>query len=71
MTAPEEKDIAAILADGTAIDNALKRAVQKAVLRHKLLGNPIAVWQDNKVVWLQPEEIPIPEEDLGPLEFMP
>lgn len=60
-----KKDIAAIFADGTEIDKALEKAVREAVLRHKLLGNPIAVWRDGKVCWLQPDEISIPEEESG------
>jgi hypothetical protein len=37
---------------------AMTRAVQKALRRHKQLGNPVAVWRDGGVVWLSPEEIP-------------
>lgn len=37
---------------------AIARAVREAVLAHKRAGNPIAVWRDGQVVWLQPEEIP-------------
>lgn len=68
MTELGKKDIDAIFADGTQIDKALREAVREAVRRHKLLGNPIAVWRDNKVCWLQPDEIPLPEEepDEGP-----
>jgi hypothetical protein len=29
---------------------------------HKKLGNPIAVWENGKVVIVPPEEIVIPEE---------
>lgn len=29
------------------------------LLRHKLLGQPVVVWRDGKVVWLQPDEIPV------------
>ncbi len=65
MTDLPKKDIDAIFADGREIDRALRNAVREAVLRHKLLGNPIAVWRDNKVCWLQPDEIEVPEEDLG------
>ena len=36
----------------------MKEAVREALLRHKKLGNPIAVWRDGRVVWLGPEEIP-------------
>lgn len=58
-------DIEAILeTDGP--ERAMRKAVREAVLQHKLLGNPIAVWRDGKVVWIPPEEIevPAPEEEL-------
>jgi hypothetical protein len=51
-----------LFAEGTAIDEALKQAVRQALLRHKQEGNPICEWRDGKVVWIQPEEILIPEE---------
>jgi len=57
MEDSEKKDISRIIAEGTEIDAALKQAVQKAVLQHKLAGNPIVVMQDGKMVWLKPEEI--------------
>ncbi len=44
---------------GKEIQAVLRRAVQHALLMHKRAGNPIAVWRDNKVVIIQPEEIPI------------
>ncbi|MBI2524456.1 MAG: hypothetical protein HYV93_00580 [Candidatus Rokubacteria bacterium] len=37
---------------------AMTEAVREALLRHKRLGNPVAVWRDGRVVWLRPEEIP-------------
>lgn len=45
--------------DGTEIDEALRRAVHEALVRHKKLGNSIAVWRDGKVVIVPPEEIPV------------
>jgi len=51
-----------ILAEGTAVDEAMRRGVQEALRRHRLLGLPIAVWRDGKVVWIPSEEIPIAEE---------
>jgi hypothetical protein len=46
---------------------AMKSAVREAVRMHKLLGYPIVVWRDGKVVWIPPEEIEIPpEEKNGP-----
>lgn len=53
-----------IFTEGTSIDRAARKAVRDAIRRHKLLGNPVAVWRDGKVVWVQPEEIVI-EEDEG------
>ena len=46
------KDIPRIL-------RALRRAVREALAQHKLDGNPVAVWQDGRVVWIQPEDIPV------------
>ena len=42
---------------------AMRKAVREAVLRHKLLGQPIAVGRDGKVVWIPPEEIEIPPSE--------
>lgn len=47
-----------MMRDGTEIDEAMQRAVREALLRHKKLGNSIAVWRDGKVVIVPPEEIP-------------
>jgi len=41
---------------------AITTAVREAVLEHKRLGNPIAVWRDGRVVWLQPDEIVVEED---------
>lgn len=38
---------------------AMRTAVREALLRHKKLGNPVAIWRDGQVVWLSPEEIPV------------
>ncbi|MEX2598711.1 MAG: hypothetical protein WD533_03545 [Dehalococcoidia bacterium] len=37
----------------------MQAAVQEALIRHKRLGNPIAVWRNNRVEWIPPEEIPV------------
>lgn len=57
MAEAVKKDISRIIAEGTEIDEAVKQAVQKAVLKHKLAGNPIVGMKDGKMVWLKPEEI--------------
>jgi len=49
---------------GDKIKPAYDRAVREALRKHKLLGNPVAVERDGKVVILQPDEIEIgPEPD--------
>jgi hypothetical protein len=45
------------MADGGAVDRAVRRATRDAVLMHKKLDQPIVVWRRGKVVWLKPEEI--------------
>jgi predicted ABC-type ATPase len=35
---------------------AISQAVQEAIDRHRARGEPIVVWRDGKVVWLQPGE---------------
>lgn len=43
--------------DVPRILKAMRDAVREALLRHKRLGNPVAVWHEGRVVWLAPEEI--------------
>jgi len=39
----------------------INQAVRTAVLAHKAAGNPVCEWRDGKVVWIQPEDINLPE----------
>ncbi|HEX8341498.1 MAG TPA: hypothetical protein VF624_11370 [Tepidisphaeraceae bacterium] len=43
--------------DSVGIDEALRQGVADAVREHYLAGVPIAVWRDNRVVLLSPEEM--------------
>ena len=54
-----KKDIGTILVEGTAIDEAVKKAVRDAILKHKQAGNPIVGMKDGEMVWLKPEEIQV------------
>ena len=38
--------------------HAMDVAVREALRQHKRAGNPVAVWRDEQVVWVPPEEIP-------------
>ena len=44
------------------IGQVLKQAVNEALLRHRRLGNSVAVWKDGRVVTIPPEEIVIPND---------
>ena len=50
----ERPNARALFADGREIDAALAKAVREAILEHKRAGNPIAVWQEGRVVWIPP-----------------
>lgn len=41
---------------------ALRDAVRDALLDHKRAGNPVAIWKDGRVEWVQPEDIPVPDD---------
>lgn len=60
-----------LLEDGRAIDAALKAAARDARRLHKALGKPMATWVDDRVVWVQPEDIRVDDEssqERGPSE---
>lgn len=54
----ESVDVNAVFDDGAQIDAALAEAVRDAILFHKRMENPIAIWFDGKVMWLSPNQIP-------------
>jgi hypothetical protein len=56
-----EVDIEQLFVEGTAIDEAIEDGVRDALLDHKRAGNSIAIWKDEKVHWIPPEEIVIPD----------
>jgi hypothetical protein len=61
MSAEKEINIPEILKDRPRVQKALRDAVQKAIRFHKLMGQPIVVWKDGKVVEIPPEEIQLEE----------
>jgi len=61
MSHESGKDVAAVLATDLP-GRAMREAVREAIRRHKLLGQPIAVSREGKVVIVPPEEIEIPTE---------
>ena len=59
MKRGKAKGITKMFLKGDRIDKALAEAVREALRQHKRAGNPIAEWRDGKVVWVQPEHIPV------------
>lgn len=47
------------LQDIELVKKALGLAVRDALRRHKQAGNPIAVWQDDRVVWIDAKDIEV------------
>lgn len=48
--------------DVERITRALRQAVREALWQHKIAGNPVVVWQNGRVEWIPPEEIPVDED---------
>lgn len=51
--------------DWAVVEGQMRRAVQRAVWEHKMLGYPIYAMKDGKMQWIPPEEIDVekPEDD--------
>ena len=59
---PSNTSLRERLMDIKVIEAALVRAVRDALLNHKRAGNAVAEWRDGRVVWLDPEDIPVEGE---------
>jgi hypothetical protein len=60
----EVKDIGVLFRDRERVLAAMRRGVQRALWRHKQLGQSIVVWRDGRVVTIPANEIEVeaPEE---------
>jgi hypothetical protein len=58
MKTEAQKDVNRILReDRRVVDEALKRGVRKAMLRHKKEGLPVVIDRDGQIVWVKPEDL--------------
>jgi len=57
-----------VLFDGEALDRAIVAARRRTILRHRALGIPLVVWQDGRVVELDPHQVELPEYETGESE---
>jgi len=55
----DDRSIEERFSDREACLEAVKRGVRRALWRHKRLGQSVAVWRDDRVVLLAPEDIPV------------
>ena len=57
----KRKSIDQAFADDAIIGKALEQGIRAALLRHKQMGKPIAIWRNGKVVWVPADQIEIEE----------
>ena len=50
MIRQRERDVAALLQDSDELAGIVSEAQRAAIRRHRLLGHPIAIWRDGRVV---------------------
>lgn len=51
-----------MLADADAVDAAIRESVREALIMHKRLGNPVASWENGRVVWIPADQIPVDDD---------
>ena len=52
-----DDNISKILNNPAKVTKIIQNGINAALLKHKQAGNQVCEWRDNKVVWLQPEQI--------------
>lgn len=57
MTPEHEKPSPVSLPEEQRPDEALRQAVREAIVRHRRSGNSVAVWRQDQVVWISPDEM--------------
>ncbi len=58
MKADGQKDVHRIFVeDRRVIDEALKKGVREAMIRHKKDGLPVVIFRDGQTVWVKPEDL--------------
>jgi hypothetical protein len=62
----DKKEVREVLAQAEAVEAAIREAVREALLQHKRARNPVAFWENGRVVWVPPEEIPVEDEPAVP-----
>ncbi len=58
----DPETLSELLAEAAAVETAVREAVRDALRMHKRLGNPVVTWEDGRVVWVSPEQIPVDDD---------
>jgi hypothetical protein len=58
----DQTDNSAVSVEGEAIEDAVRRAVRRALISHKKNGNPVVFSRSGEVDWVEAQDIIIPEE---------
>jgi hypothetical protein len=60
---PHKKDrISEIMNDPERVRLIIQSAINDALLKHKQAGNPVCELRDGKVIWINPNDIVIPNK---------
>ena len=65
MKRRSDKDITALFREGTAVDRAVANAALDAVRLHRRYNEPLVSWEDGHVIYVDPWEVPLPEDNAG------
>lgn len=59
MATPQKSNdrISEIMGDPEKVRLIIQSAINDALLKHKLAGNPVCELKDGKVVWIKPQDI--------------
>ncbi len=57
MNEQPQSSVSELLSDHSLVNDAISRAVRQAVMQLARAGQPVATWQDGKVIWIPAEEI--------------
>ena len=52
-------------AEDLAIEQAMREAVNEAIMAHKRLGLPMVEWHDGQIVWVPADKLDLDDESPG------
>ncbi|MBX3710040.1 MAG: hypothetical protein KIT56_08250 [Gammaproteobacteria bacterium] len=62
MKRQDEDKISQIMNNAEKVREIIQSGINAALLKHKQVGNPICEWKNDRVVWIEPENIPVEKD---------